>query len=368
MTYRLYFIIFVLFGMSGCTVMPGTGLTLGVDDRWFKTDDQNNAPKPFELVEIDEYFLKKQKVVPQEFNNPENELKRIERYQYHIGINDIIDVVVWGHPELTTLTSGLSQNSSFGRVVRDDGTMFFPHIGNLSVVGLTIKELRDTMEVRLTEYLESPQVDVNVKGFLSQKVYLTGEVKKPGIYNVENIPLTVLDVISKAGGLLEEENDWYQVKVNRTTADNKNKVIYLNLYDLLVEGDISQNILLQNNDRIHIEKTLDKKVFVMGELESQKSLDYHKSMTLAEVIAEAGGLDNTRANAAGVFVIRDKGAEGKKPKVYQLDLRSVYAMLLAEKFQIQSRDVVYVTSTDISKWNSIISNLLPSVSIYRTFR
>lgn len=279
-------------------------------------------------------------------------------YDYQVGNGDVLLITVWNHPELTIPAGSMRNPIDAGNWVHNDGTIFYPYVGKVKVEGLKVTEIRDILAKKLAKYIESPQVDVTVAGFRSQRVYVTGEVNKPGVLPVTNVPMTLIEAVSAAGGL-NPEADWTNVTLTRNGQERQ-----FNLRELYQQGNTDQNILLQPNDVVHVARNDQNKVFVLGEVRQPRSYMIGRNgMSLAEALAEAGGWFEATANAEGVFVIRAADPNsGRIADIYQLHAKNATALVLAEQFPLQQRDIIYVTAAPVARWNRVISQILPSIS------
>lgn len=347
-----------LLSVTGCTIVPGSHFE-GIESG----EQTQNLEQDLEKVNIqiiDSSLIKQQKQARASAKPISNTAGvNVSNYEYKLGVGDVLTIGVWDHPELT-IPAAVQRTAEFdGFRVQKDGTITYAYAPNIPAAGRTIGEVREDLVKRLSRVIEDPQVDIKVVGFRSQKAYVTGEVNKPGVYPVTEIPLTLIDALNQAGGLTEAA-DWRTVTFTR---GNKTETIQLDSF--YSHGDISQNRLLQHGDIIHVTRNDAQKVFVLGDVKRAGSIVLNRyGLNLAEALSDTGGLNETTADANGVFVLRKSNVEqtGVIANVYQLHAKNITAMVLAEQFELQPHDIVYVTSAPLARWNRVISLLLPSVA------
>ncbi|EQA11299.1 putative outer membrane lipoprotein Wza [Glaesserella parasuis 84-15995] len=295
--------------------------------------------------------------------------QQIKRYQYKIGVGDILNVTVWEHPELTTPAGAYRSAAESGNQVHANGTIFYPYVGQLNVVGLTVNQVRDKLAKALSAYVTDPQIEVTIASYQSKKAYITGEIKNPGQQFLTNIPLTLLDAVNKAGGL-SDNADWHNVTITRHGKEEK-----VSLAELIQFGNLTQNRLLSDGDVVHIPRNDANKVFIVGEVSKPQMLKItHYGMTLTEAIAQSGGIDKLSADATGIFVIRGQRDVNKSTvsneaektdkiaDIYQLDLTNATSYVLGTEFYLKPYDIVYVTTAPATRWNRVIAHVVPSLS------
>lgn len=373
------------------------------ENRWVQSNKVGNATAPQLIPITPDLLIEQKKDRLQEQDSPQAlRLQEDVDYQYTIGPHDVLSIIVWGHPDLSNPLGELQDIKQTGRRVSAEGTIFYPYAGTMDVSGLTTREVRQKLMQRLNPYLEDPQVSVRVVSFQSKKCYVTGAVRKPGIQPVTDVPLSVMDAINQAGGLIPQGGEDTPGSGQQAILTRGDKRHLIDIQRLYTTG--KQDFLLRDGDVLHIPDNSENKVFVLGEVNRQTSvLMKQGELTLAEAISQAEWFNLETANTGGIYVIRgvprervsedgDRMTEARGqrtedkprsteigvrtleeheqagleivPRVYQLDASAVTSLILADKFQLQPRDVVYVSPSGLVSWNRFLNKILPTVTTY----
>jgi polysaccharide export outer membrane protein len=275
--------------------------------------------------------------------------------EYRLGPGDIISIIVWDHPELTIPAGSFRTAEQAGTVIADDGTIFFPYAGVLKVQGKTTSEVRTLLSARLAKYIEKVQLDVRMVAFRSQQVYVVGEVAKPGIQQVTDIPMTILEAVNRAGGFTPEA-DYSRVLLTR-----RGTTYLVDIQAMYDYGATEQNALLEQGDIVNVSDRSYNKIFVLGEIAKPGSLVMNKKRsTLAEALSDAGYINQNTSDPRWIYVMR---GNTDTPEVFHLDSRLPDAMLLADRFPLRPRDIVYVDAAAVVRWQRVIANILPTATM-----
>ena len=156
---------------------------------------------------------------------------------YVIGPDDVLSVVFWRDKDM-----------SCDVVVRPDGKISLPLVNDIQAGGLTPSELGDAVNAAARRFVEEPSVTVVVKQINSRKVFITGQIEKPGPYPI-NGPTTVVQLISLAGGL-KEFTDGKRILIMRTDKSGRQMARLFNYREVIAGKNLDQNIELQPGDTV----------------------------------------------------------------------------------------------------------------------
>jgi polysaccharide export outer membrane protein len=285
-------ILFLLLTAGGC------GYIWGKKDSTLSSQDKSFTPSP---VPPQSGESGQQKLLTEQ---TENRTVSTDK-DYIIGPEDVLKIQVWDNTDLDRTVQ-----------ISREGTFSFPLIGSVKTDGLSVAQLEKELSNRLADgYLINPNITIAVDKYNSKKVFVLGEVHKPGTY-----PLTgrtdLLDIISQSGGPTSEAG--FELVVIRPKSpiikrnptmpqeDEEIEKIAIDLYKLL-NGDINQNILLKEWDTVYVPKR--SYFYVYGEVMKPGRYDLEKETTVLKGITMAGGLTE-KASKWRTKIIRTN--DGKK--------------------------------------------------------
>ncbi|TAN00502.1 MAG: capsular biosynthesis protein [Rhodanobacteraceae bacterium] len=279
---------------------------------------------------------------------------------YHIGPGDTLYITVWDHPELTAPAGSQQESQANGRLVRPDGTLYYPFIGQMKIAGMTIEQARQALASKLAHWVKNPMVDISVANYASQHVSLEGALVKSGTQAITTVPMTLGEAMANAGVDNQNAN---LANIQLTRGD---QTYHLDLSGYAGPGGPAGKIYLEAGDRVLVPYNDRQKVYVMGEVTRPQALRFKTAdITLTQALGDAGGLNEVTSKGM-IYVVRgafDKsGHVQQRPTVYQLDLKSPAAFALADGFDVKPGDVVFASAAGVTRWNRFLSQLLPLTS------
>ena len=232
-----------------------------------------------------------------------------------IGAGDMVRVSVFRNPDLATEAR-----------VTDQGTIFFPLIGEVQIAGLTPLQAskRIAQALERGKFVVSPEVQVAIATVNSRQVSVLGNVAKPGRYPIDSVNRRVTDFIAAAGGMAATGADAVTVVQTRNGLESKTDV---DLEQMFRNGNLAANMELAPGDTIYVHRA--PMVYVGGEVNKAGAYRLEPNMTVMQAIALGGGI-NPRGTERGVRIHRKDGSGN----VAKIDARMTDA--------VRADDMIYV--------------------------
>jgi protein involved in polysaccharide export with SLBB domain len=279
---------------------------------------------------------------------------------YVIGPGDTLNVQLFG-----------SSNSQSFMTVSRDGSINLDQIGPLNVAGLSLAEVRSLISERVDEALTGVSASTTLGELRSISIFVLGEVSKPGLYTISSLA-TMTNALFVSGGI-EEIGSLRRIALNR----NGETVTTLDLYDLRLRGDTSDDVRLQQDDVIFV-PPIGETVSVDGEVRRPGIYELNGEQVVAEMVELAGGL-NANANRSAIKL--ERIVPGRGISVTDLNLS---ASVSSAQIPVQDGDVLRIEPNldqvegavrlvgnvqrpGLYQWNDgmTVSDLLPTPELVR---
>jgi polysaccharide export outer membrane protein len=307
-----------------------------------KNSAQDNSGKKIEVPKISKEKLKEQL----------NALHNIKKSRYKIGSGDIFDIFVYDEPDLNTEKV----------VVKTDGTISIKLIGEVKILESTLTEAKKILEENFKKFLKYPQISIIPYKLSSSHFTIIGKIKNPGSYPMES-KTKVLDALALSGGFttgIFDDNTVEMADLEHAFISRKGTLLPVNFVELVRKGNMLHNVPLIDGDYIYIPSSMNKEVFIIGEVKVPSFYGYSENLTLMQLIARAGGFINSASSQA--IIIR---GSLRNPIVYSINTSKILRGQIRD-IKIHPEDIVYIPKSFIGKWNKIISMILPSIETIQT--
>lgn len=362
-----YFLLILVFLCSACSLIPSSAPRF---KELTPTSNQTITVDDFAVIKLDLSLINH--LSPDRetklFDNKKNIAQKMNQT---LQIGSKIVITVWEPSELGVFASTGLQGSPQKLEVNSDGEIFFPFVGKIPVLHLTLFELSENLEGLLKGKAIEPQIQIQFNDENNVKLTVMGEVNTPGTYSIPSSGYKLLEAIAVAGGAKSPSHESEVVLLRG------NEIIKMRMEDIL--SFPSNNINIIAKDIIHLYYR-PKSFSALGAVEDQsKQLFTKENLNLTEALAQAGGLKDELADAGAVFLFRfepeDKlrgfGVtipESKYPKgfptIYTLDFNDPKALFLASSFPMENSDILFVstaTGAEFKKFAEIV--LAPFITI-----
>jgi polysaccharide export outer membrane protein len=265
---------------------------------------------------------------------------------YHLGEGDKISLQVWNRPEL-----------SGKHTVGPDGQITIPLIGSMRITPMTREEAAGKISKKLKPYYTDPLVNLEIEEYQANRITILGRVLTPGTMHFDRQPM-LLDALARAGSLplVDKQTHLTRCAIFR----GREKIIWVDLNQLMRYGDLAYNIRLKPDDLVYIPDSQETLVYVMGAVQKPGVYRLDSNMSIMDALTQAGG-PNEDANEDEISLYRPS-----KKSTQRLPLKSLITSDRKVNYALEEGDVVYVPKRGIADVGYVLRQLMPGLS-FMTF-
>jgi len=283
--------------------------------------------------------------------------------EYIMGPGDTVEITFWEAMDAKVYTV----------TIKPDGTISTPFFEDFRIGGLTAFEMDHLLTRKMKRFMHNPKIDVRIIEFNSKKATILGEIARPspekgaGTYNLTG-KTRVLEFIARAGGPGPDAD------LKRVEVIHRGETKKLNLYKAIFQADLTQNIVVDNDDVIFIPRLSDtsSKVYIFGEITSPGIYTFSGPFTVLDAIAMAKGYGKD-AHIDSIKIIRGDLAN---PEIITCNLSNIIKRGdIISNVHLMNNDLIYVPKSTIAnmklfveKIDSLLKMVLYPVALVNTIK
>lgn len=272
---------------------------------------------------------------------------------YVVGPGDTLFVNVFGRADLGSPMVG--NNRTVGSRIDGEGYIQLPMVDRVRVAGLTLSQAQQTLAQAYAPMIQKPWVVVEVVEHHSQPIYLVGQFQAPGVYYLER-PTNITQAVAMAHGLSGS------AFLAGARLLRGNRMVPVDIYALLYQGQTDQNLWLEPNDTIFVPDSEEQKVLVMGNVLRPGPVPLLKGkLNLLEAIAAAGGIDRNGSKIRQLRIIRSLSPT--TGELIVVDFKRIVDGQ-AMPYPLLAGDVVVIPRSKLGAWNDTLKEVLPTFQAF----
>ena len=286
--------------------------------------------------------------------------------EYIIGPGDIIKVSLPADENVDSITSK-------GLKVDSKGNINFPYLGNFKISNFTANEAEELLKSALNDFYINPKIFLSVEEFKSNKAYISGNfggtmqgdsIKTKKVH-LNDVPLTIIDALDQVGVTFNESTPNPFLILKRGSNSH--------IVDLgFITNNSNPNIYVKKDDLLYLPQQGLQKIYITGAVDQDKMLDFTSTKTLSDALMESG-IDKEIANLHEIYVLRiNQSLDNKLYGIaYRLDYKSPTTLFVSDKFYLLDRDIIFVSTKKLVRWNNTIARMLTSldfVNLWKSYK
>ena len=345
--------------LSGCAILPHDGpRSQTVITNGLEANPNPIGTLPYNLVRLTHSNIGHSSLAPHDGVRRHFSFPAARGGSTAISIGDTLAVTLWEDGQVSLLSATGQRATEIRVLVDENGGIELPYVGRVHASGLSLTELRATLETLYAAQTIRPEISLTTVASEARTAVVLGDVRQGGRIDLPLQGMSLLKLVASAGG--PSDPPW-EVNLQVLRGTHRQTVRMSDVLD-----HTRNNIRMQPGDIVHVRHE-PRRFTVMGAVNSPGAVEVATpDVSLLDVLSSAGGLQTDRADPNAILVYRDHPAANGLPTVFLLDLEEADSLFLASRFRVGREDVLYVGTADVITLNQFLDLVFSPLSVLLT--